>query len=142
MNDELEHLFKTSANWEYKDPFTDQPFTFDSFWDPSLEPQIPNDALGRKRKRRPPLPTVILDDPSGGPNTTHATPRGSSNYAHEADTHGTATTLQSETAHNLTGGTASANFAHSAQIESRGSTASQAQPVPSPDPPSDLCHFY
>jgi hypothetical protein len=48
----LDQLFGTSAEWSYKDPYTNDPYTFATFWS-GVSPASLSPATGRKRKHRP-----------------------------------------------------------------------------------------
>jgi hypothetical protein len=60
LDNHLDHLFGTSAHWSYQDPYSDEPYTFDSFWsnEPATESQTTNNTKKRKRRQQTPPPTT------------------------------------------------------------------------------------
>lgn len=73
--DQLDHLFNTSANWSYQGYFTDTPYTFDTFWDELIQPQSPQPTTSRKHKKFPQpmvVPLTINETSSEGNATQFA----------------------------------------------------------------------
>ena len=78
LNDILDQLFGTSAEWSYKDPYTDEPYTFATLWS-GTSPVFPSPATGRKRKQRPPSTDTNLPQPPLRGSPRHAQEASQSN---------------------------------------------------------------
>jgi hypothetical protein len=75
MDDKVEKLFGTSAEWHYKDAYTDNPYPFHTFWSGDTISTTPP-ATGKKRKRciQPtvvPVPVNDSDSPSLARGSLH-----------------------------------------------------------------------
>jgi hypothetical protein len=53
LDDHLDTLFGTTANWSYKDAFSNDPYTFDTYWSDVHHPDL-LPPTGRKRRRPAP----------------------------------------------------------------------------------------
>jgi hypothetical protein len=147
LDEHLDKLFPTSAHWEYKDQYSDEPYTFDTYWDPSLPPTASTEPASRKRKRRNP-PPVANHVPTTDIAAQRVSNTGTANIPlSEPDVASRGSTAPGSPAHSAhehdsRGSTAPVLQAHSANTILRGSTASQALPISAPDIPSDLLPYY